>query len=239
MITGKNVSLTYQDKNEAKAILKDVSFEVPQGRMTIFIGQSGAGKTSLLRCLCRLNDQYEGSILCDGKNLKQLTAHERASAVGFVLQQFHLFPHMSVLENCTYALIHTFGESSADANLHAAQLLSQLGMDKYLNSRPSQLSGGQQQRVAIARALVLRPQVLLLDEPTSALDPDSKKSLENLLLELNASGITFAISSHDMAFIRKMMDLVYFMENGAIVEKWDKKNGDLASCPKIQEFLKQ
>lgn len=238
MITGKNVSLTYHNKNEAKVILDDASFEVPQGRITIFIGQSGAGKTSLLRCLCHLNEQYEGSILCDGKDLKELTAHERASAVGFVLQQFHLFPHMTVLQNCTYALIHTLGESSAQANVRATELLGQLGMGNYLNSRPSQLSGGQQQRVAIARALVLRPQVLLLDEPTSALDPDSKKSLENLLLDLNISGITIAISSHDMSFIRKMMDLVYFMENGSIVEKWDKQSDDLADSPKIQEFLK-
>ena len=110
-------------------------------------------------------------------------------------------------------------------------------MQRFIHSFPSQLSGGQQQRVAIARALVLRPEILLLDEPTSALDPESKKDLESLLLELNAKGITIALSSHDMPFIRKIMDYVYFMEQGELIEEWDQKMESLASKEKIKHFL--
>ena len=110
-------------------------------------------------------------------------------------------------------------------------------MESFIHSFPSQLSGGQQQRVAIARALSLHPKILLLDEPTSALDPESKKSLESLLQNLNSRGMTLAISSHDMPFIKSIMDYIYFMEKGEVIEKWDRKINDLASTEKIQQFL--
>ena len=125
----------------------------------------------------------------------------------------------------------------SESERRALETLSALCMEKFINSMPSQLSGGQQQRVAIARALVLRPQILLLDEPTSALDPESKKDLELLLLELNAKGITIALSSHDMPFIRKVMDYIYFMEQGELIEEWDQKVEALESKHKIKHFL--
>lgn len=237
MIFGKNISWIYQNTRNPIHVLKNVSFDLMPGRITSFMGQSGAGKTTLLKCLANLLTEYDGEILCNGKNLKELKPAERASTIGFVLQQFHLFPNMTVAENCNYALTHVVGISKPEAQNRTKETLKALGIGQFENSYPSQLSGGQQQRVAIARALVLQPNVLLLDEPTSALDPDSKKSLETLLLELNAKGMTIALSSHDMPFIRRIMDHIYFMEGGAIVEEWDKAKEDLSQKTRIRQFL--
>jgi len=237
MISGKNITWKYKCKKGSSLILKDVSFEIEKGRITTFMGQSGAGKTTLLKCIANLNSGYEGIIACDGKDITHFNAIERATTIGFVLQQFHLFPHLSVLKNCTYALVHTMKFDEAEAENRALDILQALSMQSYIHSFPSQLSGGQQQRVAIARSLVLQPKILLLDEPTSALDPESKKNLESLLLELNAGGITIALSSHDMPFIRKIMDYVYFMEQGKLIEEWDQKKHDLESKHKIKQFL--
>lgn len=210
---------------------------VEKGRITTFMGQSGAGKTTLLKCVANLHSHYEGEIMCEGKDIKSFDPIERASTIGFVLQQFHLFPHLSVLKNCTYALVNTVGMAEMEAEEVAVQTLDALNMGSFIHAFPLQLSGGQQQRIAIARALVLRPKILLLDEPTSALDPESKRSLELLLLELNARGMTLALSSHDMPFIRRVMDCVYFMEGGELVEEWDREVSDLASRKKIKQFL--
>lgn len=236
MICGQKISWQYKGKR-SPLILKGVSFELRKGRITTFMGQSGAGKTTLLKCIANLNAHYEGVITCDGADIRRLSPLQRASTIGCVLQQFHLFPHFSVLKNCTYALIKVMGMPQAEAEKEAVGILESLKMDTFIHCFPSQLSGGQQQRVAIARAMCLHPQVLLLDEPTSALDPDSKKSLESLLLDLNARGITLAISSHDMPFIKKVMDYVYFMEKGEIFEEWDKNTSRLASTQKIKQFL--
>lgn len=237
MICGKNISWKYKSKKESSLVLKDVSFEIRKGRITTFMGQSGAGKTTLLKCIANLYSEYEGIITCNGNDITNFNVLERATTIGFVLQQFHLFPHLSVLKNCTYALINTMKIEAAKAEKMASETLNVLSMQRFIHSFPSQLSGGQQQRVAIARALVLRPEILLLDEPTSALDPESKKDLESLLLELNAKGITIALSSHDMPFIRKIMDYVYFMEQGELIEEWDQEIEALASKEKIKQFL--
>jgi ABC-type polar amino acid transport system ATPase subunit len=237
MICGQKISWKYKSKKLSPLILKEVSFELRKGRITTFIGQSGAGKTTLLKCIANLNSHYEGVITCDGEDVKNLNPIQRASTIGFVLQQFHLFPHLSVLKNCTYALVKVMGINEAEAEKKAIEILTILKMKSFIHSFPTQLSGGQQQRVAIARALSLHPKILLLDEPTSALDPESKKSLESLLLDLNARGITLVISSHDMPFIKRIMDYVYFMEEGEMIEEWDQKINDLASTGKIQQFL--
>ena len=237
MICGKHLSWKYKSKKGSSLVLKDVSFEIRKGRITTFMGQSGAGKTTLLKCIANLYSEYEGIITCNGNDITNFNALERATTIGFVLQQFHLFPHLSVLKNCTYALVNTMKIEEAEAEKMASETLNVLSMQRFIHSYPSQLSGGQQQRVAIARALVLRPEILLLDEPTSALDPESKKDLESLLLELNAKGITIALSSHDMPFIRKIMDYVYFMEQGELIEEWDQKIEALASKEKIKQFL--
>lgn len=237
MICGKNISWKYKNKNGSYLVLKNVSFEIRKGRITTFMGQSGAGKTTLLKCIANLYSEYEGIITCNGNDITNFNAFERATTIGFVLQQFHLFPHLSVLKNCTYALVNTMKIGEEEAEKMASEILNVLGMQQFIHSFPFQLSGGQQQRVAIARALVLHPEILLLDEPTSALDPESKKDLESLLLELNAKGITIALSSHDMPFIRKIMDYAYFMEQGELIEEWDQKIEALAFKEKIKQFL--
>jgi ABC-type polar amino acid transport system ATPase subunit len=237
MISGKQLSLRYKNKNGSLLALNEVCFELKKGRITTFMGQSGAGKTTLLKCIANLHPHYEGIITCNGQDLKTLSPVARATTVGFVLQQFHLFPHLTALQNCTLALVEVQDVPEKEAEEKASELLKLLGLELFMNAFPSQLSGGQQQRVAIARALALSPKVLLLDEPTSSLDPESKKSLEKLLLELNAKGITIALSSHDMPFIHKIMDCIYFMENGTIIEAWDHKNEAVVSKSKIQQFL--
>lgn len=237
MICGKNISWKYKSQESSPLVLKNVSFELRKGRITTFMGQSGAGKTTLLKCMANLHSDYEGVITCNGTDITHFNALERATTIGFVLQQFHLFPHLSVLKNCTYALVNTLKMKEAEAEKRALETLQVLSMQHFVHAYPSQLSGGQQQRVAIARALVLRPEILLLDEPTSALDPESKKDLASLLLELNAKGITLALSSHDMPFIRKIMDYIYFMEQGEWIEEWDQKTETLISKEKIKQFL--
>lgn len=235
MINASQVSLKY--KKDSQPILKNVSFNLRRGRITTFMGHSGAGKTTLFKCVANLHSHYEGIISYEEKDIKQLNPEERSSNIGFVHQQFHLFPHFSVLENCIYALVKAMKIEKVEAEKRSCEILDLLGMTAFLRAFPSQLSGGQQQRVAIARALVLRPKILLLDEPTSALDPESKKSLEFLLLDLNNRGITLALSSHDMPFIRKTMDYVYFMEQGGIIEEWDCKSDDLSSKKNINKYL--
>src|SRR5262249_32677441 len=154
MILGKNISWRYKLKSGCSLILKEISFELRKGRMTTFMGQSGAGKTTLLKCIANLHSHYEGSITYDGKEIRQLNSVERASAIGFVPQQFHLFPHFSVLKNLTYALVKTIGVAAKEAEHKALKMLELLQMYPFAQAFPSQLSGGQQQRVAIARALV-------------------------------------------------------------------------------------
>jgi ABC-type polar amino acid transport system ATPase subunit len=237
MITGKNVSWHYKGKQSPVPILKDVSFGLGSGKITAFMGPSGAGKTTLLKCIAGLHTEYEGEIASNGLDLKTLGPKERAAKIGFVLQQFHLFPHLTVLNNCTLALTKAFGTEAEEAAHNATAMLAMLGMEDFAHAFPCRLSGGQQQRAAIARALVLQPEVLLLDEPTSALDPESKKSLVSLLLSLQAKGFTIALSSHDMPFIRALADTVYFMEKGALAQKWDRGEGALASEGKINQFL--
>lgn len=237
MISGKNVTWNYKHKKGNALILNQVSFELKQGRITAFIGKSGAGKTTLLRCIANLHAHYEGIITCEGQDLKNLSSLERATTIGFVLQQFHLFPHFTALQNCTFALSEVVGLKADEARARAIETLTLLGMLPFVNAYPAQLSGGQQQRVAIARALVMQPKVLLLDEPTSALDPDSKKSLANVLFDLHAKGLTLALSSHDMPFIKKIMDRIYYMDEGKLVEECDRRVEDPAFKEKISQFL--
>lgn len=228
MIKGKNLVL--------KPILKNICFELRKGRITSFIGQSGAGKTTLLKCIANLNSHYEGCIAIDGKDLKGLPSIERASSVGFVHQQFHLFPHLTVLQNCTYALKKVLGLQDEEASLRSLEILESLGMKEHASAYPNFLSGGQQQRAAIARALALRPKVLLFDEPTSALDPNSKQGLLAVLQNLKEMGITIALSTHDMPFIRQIMDCIYFLENGELVEEWI-AGEECRNTPKINQFI--
>jgi polar amino acid transport system ATP-binding protein len=233
MINGKSLSL----KHKNNLILNNITFALEPGRITLFIGPSGAGKTSLLQCIANLNTHYTGTITADGIAIKTLSAKARAHTVGFIFQHFNLFPHMSALENCMHPLITVMGMSNIDAQSKALNKLALVHMQEHSQKKPHQLSGGQQQRIAIARALCLEPKVLLCDEPTSALDPISSKQLALLLKELKAQGIAIGISSHDMGFVRALMDYVYLLENGCIIETLDIKHEALDQKRQLQAFL--
>ena len=236
MITANSLSIRVKDHTTQQplTILDNVTFKILDGRISCFIGKSGAGKTSLLKAVGGLYP-YEGSILLDGKELKSLSVQERGQLLGFVFQQFNLFPHMTVLENCTHPLknLHLLTEEEAYRKAH--EKLKLLGIDDLAHRYPSQLSGGQQQRVAIARALTLSPRLLLFDEPTSALDPESSVALQLILKSLVAQGITIAFSSHDMSFVRGLIDVAYFLERGKIVETYDARVDVMPE--KIKSFL--
>ncbi|HXW86611.1 MAG TPA: ATP-binding cassette domain-containing protein [Candidatus Bathyarchaeia archaeon] len=238
MIIGNNVTLSYTHNQKKIPVLKHISFVIPDSRITLFIGKSGAGKTSVLKCIGSLINSYEGTILYQEQDIKKITAKDRASLVGFVFQQFNLFCHMSVLGNCMQPLLLVKKYSKKQAQEKALETLTLVAMQDYIHAYPSQLSGGQQQRVAIARALCLEPRVLLLDEPTSSLDPESSESLRHYLLELKKKGVTLALASHDMEFARDLIDHIYFLDHGTIKEEYDvQKNSSLEQTPQIMKFL--
>jgi ABC-type polar amino acid transport system ATPase subunit len=236
MIIAKHLLVRVKEHSSQKkiVILDDVSFSILDKRITCFIGRSGAGKTSLLKAIGGLYP-YEGSIKIEGVELNTLTPQERGQRLGFVFQQFNLFPHMTALENCTHPLKNLHLVSSQQAEKIARQKLALLGVESFADRYPSQLSGGQQQRVAIARALSLSPKLLLFDEPTSSLDPHSSATLQGIIKQLVSEGITIAFSSHDMNFVRGLLDCVYFMEHGKIIEQYDIKTELMPE--KIKSFL--
>jgi polar amino acid transport system ATP-binding protein len=218
-----------------RTLLDNVSCDLLPGRITQFIGKSGAGKTTLLKSLIGIMPKQSGSILINKQPLEQLSAKERAEHIGFVFQNFNLFPHFSVLKNCTDALlVHGFAREAAQ--VRALEVLEQLGMKDFSHSYPSALSGGQQQRVAIARALCLKPKILLLDEPTASLDPINTDVLVGILKQLVAGGLTIGISSQDMDFVRKMFDRVYYINGGIVAEFCDDVNAR-AAFPLISQFI--
>lgn len=213
MIKTEKLSLTLQKR----LILHEVTIAMVPGHITAFIGASGAGKTSLLKCLAGVTEPYSGTITYADKQLEQLSVQQRAHMVGMVFQHCHLFAHMDVLRNCMHPQI--IGGCSAEIAQHKAlAMLEKLGIASLVVAYPHQLSGGQQQRVAIARALCLEPQVLLLDEPSSALDPQNTQALASILRQLQAAGVTIGLCSHDVAFIKQVLDHAYYLEHGQIIE---------------------
>ena len=237
MIKGTNVLLKHPKGKSAA--LDQVCFHLEKGRMTSIIGPSGAGKTTLLKCIANLHTHYEGLISFCEKDIKSFSYFDRATHVGFVFQQFNLFPHLTVLQNCMDPMIKVLKMGIPESRSRALDILESLQMKGFIDVYPSKLSGGQQQRVAIARALGLQPQVLLFDEPTSALDPDSKANLESILHALKGNGITIALSSHDMPFVKRIVDRVYYMEQGSIAEDYDCMRNPSHQTTKINNFLNQ
>ena len=216
-------------------ILNDVSCTLLPGRITLFIGKSGAGKTTLLRTLAGIVYPTTGSVTMNALSINAYNAQQRAQNIGFVFQQFNLFMHMTVLQNCIDPLLIQ-GISKADAIDRALRILTQLNIAEKISVYPGELSGGQQQRVAIARALCLQPSVLLLDEPTASLDPENSLQLAHILREFANKGLTVAVSTQDLFFAKNIRDHVVYMQEGAVVEQC-KQTSDCDDCPHISTFF--
>lgn len=220
MMRGYNLTLSYKGKK----VLDKLFFTLPAGRLGAFIGKSGAGKTSLLKCLAGLLPAEAGEITIAGKQ-------------GFVFQQYHLFPHMTVKENCAHSLRHVLKWPPSKALSKADEVLELFGIQYLAKCYPHELSGGEQQRVALARAMAQEPSILLFDEPTAALDPENGQVFIECLKRLLKQGVTIGVASHDISFLNKTLDMVYLLEGGKLVESFDSQREMLADKPKIKSFL--
>jgi general L-amino acid transport system ATP-binding protein len=200
--------------------LKDVNLEVSRGERIVICGPSGSGKSTLIRCINRLEEHQRGRIFVDGVEVTADTKNidEVRREVGMVFQQFNLFPHLTVLENCTLAQIWVRHMPKKAADELAMRYLERVKIPEQANKYPGQLSGGQQQRVAIARALCMNPKIMLFDEPTSALDPEMVKEVLDTMVELARDGMTMIVVSHEMGFAREVASRMVFMDEGQIVE---------------------
>ena len=202
-------------------VLQDVNLEVKKKERIVVCGPSGSGKSTMIRCINRLEEHQEGKIVVDGieltGNLKNIDSVRKE--VGMVFQQFNLFPHLSILDNCTLAPIWVKKMPKKDAEELAMKQLKQVQIDDQAYKFPGQLSGGQQQRCAIARALCMQPKIMLFDEPTSALDPEMIKEVLDAMVNLARGGMTMIVVTHEMGFAKEVADEVIFMDEGMIVEK--------------------
>ena len=213
----KNVNKWFDDFQ----VLKDINLEVKQKQKIVVCGPSGSGKSTLIRCINRLEEHQEGNIIVDGNELTEDTKDiEKIRAeVGMVFQQFNLFPHLSILDNCTLAPIWVKKMAKKQAEELAMTQLKQVQIVDQANKFPGQLSGGQQQRCAIARALCMQPKIMLFDEPTSALDPEMIKEVLDAMVNLAKQGMTMIVVTHEMGFAKEVADEVIFMDEGMIVER--------------------
>ena len=204
----------------AMHVLRDVSLQVGTGERVVVCGPSGSGKSTMIRCINRLEQHQEGHIYVDGTeltdDLRALDTIRRE--VGMVFQSFNLFPHLTILENCTLAPISVRKMPKAEAEELAMEYLRKVKIPEQAKKFPGQLSGGQQQRVAIARALCMKPKIMLFDEPTSALDPEMIKEVLDTMISLADTGMTMVCVTHEMGFARQVADRVVFMDRGEIVE---------------------
>ena len=206
-------------------VLKDINLEVQPKQKIVVCGPSGSGKSTLIRCINRLEEHQEGKIIVDGTELSENTKNieQIRAEVGMVFQQFNLFPHLSILDNCTLAPIWVKKMPKKQAEELAMQQLEQVQIADQAHKFPGQLSGGQQQRSAIARALCMQPKIMLFDEPTSALDPEMIKEVLDAMVNLAKGGMTMIVVTHEMGFAKEVADEVIFMDEGMIVEKAETK----------------
>tara|TARA_R110000787_G_scaffold262422_6_gene367978 strand:+ start:5378 stop:6118 length:741 start_codon:yes stop_codon:yes gene_type:complete len=219
--------------------LDNINTEFDSGKCIVICGPSGSGKSSLLRCVNRLEDFQEGDVFFDGQSLRNCRdIAALRSNIGMVFQHFELYPHMSILDNVTLAPRWAKKKSKAAAETHAMALLEQVGIADQAKKYPAELSGGQQQRAAIARALALEPKLMLFDEPTSALDPEMIIEVLRVMRDLARDGMTMLVVTHEMAFAREVSDEIIFMDAGRIVER--KATPDFFTNPhsqRAQDFL--
>lgn len=216
-------NLSYSIKN--KTILSDISFTLERGRITLFVGKSGSGKTTILRSLVGLSNPMKGDILLDGE------------PPAFVFQQPELFSHMSVYENCIHPQVIVKHRSREEAEEKANSLLRLLDIDTIADHYPHELSGGQRQRVAIVRSLCMDKKTLLFDEPTSALDPFSTSLFRQLLESLKDQDLTLAISTHDLPLIQECLDRAYLIDQGKIISSYDKNTDQLDESHLLYQYL--
>jgi general L-amino acid transport system ATP-binding protein len=202
-------------------VLKDIDLTVRQGERIVLCGPSGSGKSTTIRCINRLEEHQKGSIVVDGVELTSDLKHIEAirREVGMVFQHFNLFPHLTVLQNCTLAPMWVRNMPKREAEEVAMHYLERVRIPEQAAKYPGQLSGGQQQRVAIARALCMKPKIMLFDEPTSALDPEMVKEVLDTMIQLAESGMTMLCVTHEMGFARTVADRVIFMDRGEIIEQ--------------------
>tara|TARA_B110000438_G_scaffold20553_1_gene18734 strand:+ start:32 stop:766 length:735 start_codon:yes stop_codon:yes gene_type:complete len=206
-------------------VLKDINLEVESKQKIVVCGPSGSGKSTLIRCINRLEEHQKGTIIVDGTELSENTKNIETirAEVGMVFQQFNLFPHLSILDNCTLAPIWVKKMSKKKAEEMALIQLEKVQISDQARKFPGQLSGGQQQRAAIARALCMEPKIMLFDEPTSALDPEMIKEVLDAMVNLAKAGMTMIVVTHEMGFAKEVADEVIFMDEGLIVEKANTK----------------
>jgi len=204
-------------------VLKDINLTVHRGERIIICGPSGCGKSTLIRCINRLEEHQRGVIRVDGIELDDDLKHieQVRRDVGMVFQQFNLFPHLTVLENCCLALVWVLRKPRKEAEAIALDYLERVRIVDQAYKYPGQLSGGQQQRVAIARSLCMKPSIMLFDEPTSALDPEMIKEVLDVMVDLAQAGMTMLCVTHEMGFARTVADRVLFMDSGEIIEEND------------------
>jgi general L-amino acid transport system ATP-binding protein len=223
-------------------VLKEINLEVKPKEKIVVCGPSGSGKSTLIRCINRLEEHQEGSIVVDGKEISENTKNiENIRAeVGMVFQQFNLFPHLSILNNCSLAPIWVKKLPKKQAEELAMDNLKRVQIEDQAKKFPGQLSGGQQQRAAIARALCMEPKIMLFDEPTSALDPEMIKEVLDVMVDLAKGGMTMIVVTHEMGFAKEVADNMIFMDEGRIVER--AKTNDFFENPKSERtklFLSQ
>ena len=202
-------------------VLKDINLNVEKNKKIVVCGPSGSGKSTLIRCINRLEEHQQGSIIVDGNELTEDTKNieQIRAEVGMVFQQFNLFPHLYILDNCTLAPVWVKKMPKKDAEDLAMKHLEKVQIADQAHKFPGQLSGGQQQRCAIARALCMEPKIMLFDEPTSALDPEMIKEVLDAMVNLAKAGMTMIVVTHEMGFAKEVADEVIFMDEGMIVEK--------------------
>ncbi|OPX37889.1 MAG: polar amino acid ABC transporter ATP-binding protein [Desulfobacteraceae bacterium 4484_190.2] len=216
MITFSNVNKWFGDLH----VLRDINLSVGAGEVMVVCGPSGSGKSTLIRCINRLEQIEEGDLIVDGMNVhdRKVNMTQLRAEIGFIFQQFNLYPHMTALENVILAPTKVRKMKKDEADKLGRETLKRVGLGDKVDSYPAQLSGGQQQRVAIARGLCMRPKIMLFDEPTSALDPEMINEVLEVMVNLAKEGMTMIVVTHEMGFAREVAERILFMDEGQIVE---------------------